>query len=55
MVCPRCKKPHDILTYVPLMQVQEFCAETNPIYKCPTCRWIFSPAQHVVEVFDDFN
>ena len=27
-------------------QVEEFVTETNPIYKCPGCRWIFSPVQY---------
>lgn len=49
MRCPRCKKEHDILAYVPLMQIEEFVPETNPIYKCPTCRWMFSPSPHVLE------
>ena len=49
MTCPRCKGSHDILQYVPMQQVQEYATETNPIYKCPTCRWIFSPAPHVLE------
>jgi hypothetical protein len=31
-------------------QVEEFVEETNPVYKCPTCRWIFSPVQ-----FDDLG
>lgn len=52
MTCPRCKKDYDILRYVPLMQIQEFAGETNPIYKCPVCRWIFSPSPHIVEVFE---
>lgn len=51
MRCPRCKQLHDILAYVPMEQVEEFADETNPIYKCPSCRWIFSPAPHAVEVF----
>jgi hypothetical protein len=24
-------------------QIEEFVSETNPVYKCPSCRWIFSP------------
>lgn len=51
MKCPRCKGTHDILQYVPMGQVEEFLSETNPIYKCPKCRWIFSPARNVVEDF----
>ena len=50
MVCPRCTVPHDILAYVPLMQVERFESETNPIYKCPNCRWLFSPAPDVKEI-----
>ncbi len=51
MRCPRCKEKHDILAYVPMAQIEEFADETNPIYKCPDCRWIFSPAPHVLETF----
>jgi uncharacterized protein with PIN domain len=51
MRCPRCKELHDILAYVPMKQIPEFAAETNPIYKCPSCRWIFSPAPHALEDF----
>lgn len=51
MKCPRCREVHDILKYVPMGQVEEFLSETNPIYKCPSCRWIFSPAKNVVEDF----
>lgn len=51
MKCPRCKEIHDILKYVPMGQIEEFLSETNPIYKCPKCRWVFSPAKNVVEEF----
>jgi hypothetical protein len=47
MTCPRCREQHDILLYVPMGQVEEFKEETVPVYKCPTCRWIFAPAQNV--------
>lgn len=49
MRCPRCKKLHDILGYVPLGQIEEFLAETSPIYKCPNCRWLFAPAPHALK------
>jgi len=49
MRCPRCKKLHNILRYVPMGQIEEFIAETMPVYKCPSCRWIFAPAPHVLE------
>lgn len=49
MRCPRCKGLHNLLQYVPLMQIEEFESETNTIYKCPSCRWIFSPSEHVAQ------
>lgn len=48
MVCPRCKKSHDILEYVPMKMIEEFAADTTPVYKCPSCRWIFAPAEPIV-------
>jgi len=51
MKCPRCREVHDILKYVPMVQIEEFLSETNPIYKCPKCRWVFSPARNAVEEF----
>jgi rubredoxin len=53
MRCPRCKKPHDILEYVPLMQIADYACDTVPIYKCPKCRWIFAPAPAVTEIFKE--
>lgn len=43
MRCPRCRRLHDVLRYVPMGQVDKFITETNPVYRCPNCRWIFSP------------
>ena len=46
--CPRCREAHDLLSYRPLQQVEEYAAETIPVYKCPSCRWHFgltSPPQ----------
>lgn len=58
MTCPRCKKTHDILQYVPLKMIEEFASETTPCYKCPSCKWIFAPAdqmpQDLVKMFMDF-
>lgn len=51
MRCPRCKGTHDVLKYVPMGMVEEFKSETMPVYKCPSCRWIFAPSQHVREEF----
>jgi rubredoxin len=51
MICPRCETEHDILQYVPMEQIEAYAEETNPVYRCPTCRWVFSPAPHVLEVF----
>lgn len=47
MTCPRCKHPRDVLDFVPLMTVEEYAHETTPVYKCPGCRWVFAPAEHV--------
>lgn len=49
MTCPRCKKAHDVLAYQALMIIEEYQDETHPIYKCPACRWLFSPAEHISE------
>lgn len=51
MRCPRCKQLHDILRFVPMGMIEEFAEDTNPVYKCPSCRWVFSPAPHVAEIF----
>jgi hypothetical protein len=48
MTCPRCKKDHDILLYVPLRMIEEFKDETTPIYKCPSCRWTFAPSERLL-------
>ena len=48
MRCPRCKEQYDILQYVPLRLIEEFMADTTPIYKCPTCRWMFAPVDQLV-------
>ncbi len=44
MTCPRCKNGHDVLQYTPLEMKEEYETETTPIYKCPSCRWLFAPA-----------
>jgi rubredoxin len=45
MRCPRCKRFHNILEYIPLMQIEEFERDTTPVYKCPACKWVFAPAE----------
>lgn len=47
MKCPRCKKAHDVLQYIRLEMIEEFSAETTPCYKCPSCKWIFAPADQM--------
>jgi hypothetical protein len=47
MTCPRCKGEHDVLAYDSLMQIEEYAEETAPVYKCPSCRWIFSPSERI--------
>lgn len=43
MICPRCKVYHDILAYVPMIQIDEYADLTNWICKCPACKFLFSP------------
>jgi uncharacterized Zn finger protein len=50
MTCPRCREKQDVLRYVPMGIIKEFASETNPIYKCPGCRWVFSPALTMEEI-----
>lgn len=47
MRCPRCKKSHDVLQYIRLEVIEEFSEETTPCYKCPSCKWIFAPADQM--------
>jgi len=51
MICPRCKKYHDILQYNRLMEIEEFAEHTSPPYKCPSCKWIFCPSDNLLEMF----
>jgi len=44
MTCPRCKRVCDILQYKCLEQIEDFLHETVPVYKCPSCKWLFSIA-----------
>lgn len=46
--CPRCKKDFDLLQYNRLMESPEFADQTNPVYKCPNCRWIFSLSDNLI-------
>lgn len=55
MVCPRCKSEQDLLQYIRLEMIEEFSHETTPVYKCPKCKWLFSPAGEMPqEIFDKF-
>lgn len=51
MRCPRCRRPQDILAYQPMGLVEEFREETVPVYKCPSCHWIFAPVLNAADVF----
>lgn len=44
LTCPRCKKEHSVESYLRLGEAEEFKTETNPVYKCSSCKWIFSLA-----------
>ena len=48
MMCPRCRKARDILAFHPMKMIDEFAAETTPIYKCPSCHWMFAPADNLL-------
>ena len=48
LTCPRCKKQNDILSYIPLMQIEEYAHETNVVYKAPCCKWIFSLSDNLI-------
>lgn len=43
MHCPRCKKLQPVLSFMRMEESPEFESETNPVYKCSLCKWIFSP------------
>lgn len=56
MFCPRCKREHDVLQYKRLEEIEEFSLETTPVYKCPSCRWLFSPAGEMPhEIYEDLK
>lgn len=42
LTCPRCEVTQDILTYVPLQEISEYAAQTQPIYKCRNCKFLFA-------------
>lgn len=46
--CPRCRKDFDILQFNRLMEIPQFQEQTNPVYKCPGCRWIFSLSDNLI-------
>lgn len=46
--CPRCRKDFDVLQFNRLMEIEEFQSQTNPVYKCPGCRWIFSLSDNLI-------
>lgn len=50
MRCPRCREQQDVLAFVPMGMIEEYAEETNPIYKCRMCRWVFSPALRISEM-----
>lgn len=51
MRCPRCRRVHDVLAFVPMGMIEEFRTETAPVYKCPSCHWIFAPVLALSELF----
>lgn len=51
--CPRCKNFHSVEQYQKLKEAEEFDHETVPIYKCPSCKWIFALAIIPPELYDE--
>ena len=43
MICPRCKKYQDVLTFEPMKHIEEFDEQTVQILKCSLCHWVFAP------------
>ncbi len=43
MICPRCKKYQDVLTFEPMKHIDEFSEQTVQILKCGLCHWVFAP------------
>ena len=53
MICPRCEKHQDILSYKALKTYGEYnCAS---IYKCSNCRAIFSPLPDLFDIIAKNN
>jgi len=51
MICPRCEKHQDILSYKALKTYGDYnCA---PIYKCANCRAVFSPMPDLFDLIKD--
>jgi hypothetical protein len=52
MVCPRCKTQRNILDFQVLDVIEEFAADTTPVYKCPKqrggCSFLFAPAEQAI-------
>jgi len=48
LICPRCKRSQDLLTYVPLMEIEEFQHDTTPVMKCSSCKWIFALSDNLI-------
>lgn len=48
LTCPRCKKQSDILSFKPLMVIEEYAHETTPVYKAPCCSWIFALSDNLI-------
>lgn len=51
LICPRCKRYHDVVEYPRMERIEEYVEETNVIVRCPSCNWKFSPCPAAVEMF----
>ena len=50
MHCPRCRRLQSVVAYRPLRMTEHFSDELNPILRCPSCNWLFSPALTLQEL-----
>lgn len=44
MTCPRCRTTRDMLLYKKMDMEPDYADSLTPCYKCPSCRFIFAPA-----------
>lgn len=53
MICPRCQERSNLLNFTKLNQVNSEHYNTVPIYKCPSCRYVFAPLPDITDFIND--